>query len=63
MGDYVQVGSSLDVWTVVSVADGRALLSPSSINLAGRGRRSADLHLLRIVRPAQVRTVDIDEAF
>lgn len=63
-GDYVCLEPTRDVWTVVKVReDGTAVLSPSSITLAGRPRRVADVTRLRIVRPVPTGPVDIDEAF
>lgn len=50
VGDYVRVEPTMDVWRVLTVEDDRALLSPSSISLAGRPRRVAELGRLHVVR-------------
>ncbi len=64
-GDYVRVESTRDVWKVLQVSgDGTAVLSPSSITLAGRPRRTARVTQLRVVRPPGWQDpLDIDEAF
>lgn len=63
-GDYVRLEPTRDVWRVLRVKDdGTAVLSPSSISLAGRPRRVADLSRLQVVRPTHVGAVDIDDAF
>lgn len=51
VGDYVRVEPTTDVWTVVQTDGSRALLSPSSITLAGRPRRVAEVRRLSVVRP------------
>lgn len=63
-GDYVRLEPTRDVWKVLRVKDdGTALLSPSSITLAGRPRRVADVSRLQVVRATPLGPVDIDEAF
>jgi len=51
VGDYVRVEPTTDVWTVVQTDGSRALLSPSSITLAGRPQRVAAVQRLSLVRP------------
>jgi hypothetical protein len=50
VGDYVRVEPTPDVWTVVRIDGSSALLSPSSIALAGRPRRVAKVTTLTVVR-------------
>ncbi len=51
-------GQTPDVWKVERLDGARAVLSPSSIALAGRPRRIAEVSSLSIVRAAPV-----DDAF
>lgn len=62
-GDYVRLEPTRDVWKVLRVSDGVALLSPSSITLAGRPRRRADVDRLEVVRGASTGLPDVDELF
>lgn len=63
-GDYVRLEPTRDVWKVLRIKDdGTAVLSPSSITLAGRPRRVAEVARLQLVRPSPLHPVDIDEAF
>ena len=64
LGDYVRVGPTRDVWTVVELIGERAVLSPSSITLAGRPRRMAEVGRLTVVRAgASSAPLSVDEAF
>ena len=63
-GDYVRLEPTRDVWQVLSVtADGAATLSPSSITLAGRPRRTAPVGQLRRVRPSAWQDAFGDDVF
>lgn len=58
LGDYVRVAPTSDVWIVKRLDGPRAVLSPSSIVLAGRPRRTAQVDELTLVRATPV-----DDAF
>lgn len=61
VGDYVRCAPTPDVWRVVRLSGDEAVLSPSSIALAGRPRRAANVAHLSVV--TALSTTPIDEAF
>ena len=51
-GDYVTIRPLPDVWQVVWVRDGLVRVSPASITLAGRPRRTVNVEELERVTAA-----------